>query len=201
MVTTMSFCAAAHAVSLFQTDNFSSGTTEGWGSGGPNPNPPMVIANGGPAGDGDAYLQLTSNGMGGSGGRPVVFNQTQWAGDYLSAGITAIALDVANFGATDVNLALRVEGSGGIFSTVVPVSILAGSGWQQIMLDLDDAALAGGSDLQATLANTTRLRFEDPGAPFVATIGLDNITAVPEPTTMCLMVLGSALMLRNRRMA
>src|SRR3954454_19630876 len=62
----------ASAVSIGQIDTFQDGTTDGWFAGGLGmgqvpPVPPQVIANGGPMGTGDQYLQIT--GLGGPGGR------------------------------------------------------------------------------------------------------------------------------------
>src|SRR5215203_3475115 len=97
------FCAAmsafvpAHAVDPGEVDTFSGGI-EGWFAGGGPvgqvpPVAPTVIATGGPGGAGDSFLQIVANGSLGPGGRLVVMNGAQWAGNYLAAGISGVAMD------------------------------------------------------------------------------------------------------------
>ena len=128
----------AAAVTLGQTDNFEDGTTQNWLVGllgAPHPAPPENIPSGGPAGVDDNYLLLTAVGGNGPGNRLTVINASQWAGDYLAAGITGIWMDVNNFGNTDLALRLLVaDPLGGpptnvAFSTD-PIVVPAGSGWQ-----------------------------------------------------------------------
>ena len=84
----------ASALTLGQSDGFEDGTTQGWvvnllGSGSPPAATlPTNVATGGPGGANDNYLQLTSNGTGGSGGRLVSINVSQWAGNYTALGVT-----------------------------------------------------------------------------------------------------------------
>ena len=60
------FLAAGHsasAIMIDQIDDFQDGTTAGWSHGNPSsPNPPANVPTGGPAGEGDAYLQNVSIG-------------------------------------------------------------------------------------------------------------------------------------------
>jgi len=86
------------------TDTFEDGTTQGWGVGAPYPIPPENVGTGGPAGSGDNFLLLTSSGTGGPGGKMVIFNESQWTGDYIAAGVTGVRLDVNNVGATTLSL-------------------------------------------------------------------------------------------------
>jgi hypothetical protein len=86
------------AATIGQVDTFQDGTTMGWFVPGMSPNPPANSPTGGPGGIGDAYLALSSNGGMGPGGRLAVLNDSQWAGDYLAAGIVMISMDVQNFG-------------------------------------------------------------------------------------------------------
>ncbi len=96
-----------------QQDTFEDGTSEGWFAGiglfGTHPAPPTNIATGGPGGAEDNYLLLTALGGMGSGSRFAAMNASQWAGDYLAAGITGIGMSVRNFGATDLFLRLLFE--------------------------------------------------------------------------------------------
>src|SRR5207249_325543 len=52
------------------------------------------ITDGGPSGIGDKFLQVTSTGIGTAGSRLITFNTTQWIGDYNSAGVGAISMDL-----------------------------------------------------------------------------------------------------------
>jgi len=173
----------ADAIVANQQDDFEDGTTQGWISGVPNPNPPANIPNGGPTGVGDNYLQITSNGQSGPGGKPVSFNISQWTGDYVSAGVIAITVDLNNFGNTPLEIRLRVSGPGGDFVSVNSASLSASSGWQTVTFQLGAADLTGGADLTSTLSSVSRLWiFHNAIASFhgpslVATLGADNIVA------------------------
>ena len=83
-------------------DDFEDGTTAGWhvGDPGAHPAPPVNVSTGGPAGAGDAYLQLEALGGGGPGSRLSVLNLSQWTGDFTS--VPAIGMDVNNFGPDDL---------------------------------------------------------------------------------------------------
>jgi len=219
---------AAGALSIGQTDDFQSGTTEDWISGVSNPFPPTTVPDGGPAGAGDTYLRMRSNGTAGAGGRLVVFNPAQWAGDYTSAGIASITMDVFNFGPSDLSLRLMfmdpttgppanvAVSTNGVF---VPV----GGGWTAVtfpVLASDLTALLGSAN--AALSNTTLLRFfhgidteHRPPQPVLATLGVDNIcalgadgdasvcggggTPVPEPGTLALLGVGMIGLMVGRR--
>lgn len=214
LTTRLSLVAIAAVVSLQgaaigQIDTFSDLTTMNWFVPGASPNPPANNPTGGPAGAGDPYLLLTSNGNPGAGGRLAVLNDDQWAGDYLAAGITTIHMDVSNFGPDDLYLRLLLEDFAGIgppvnLALTQAAFVPAGSGWQKVSFSLQPAdlvALIGTAN--DVLANVDTLRiFHNPdptfpgpgvGIPLVnAAVGVDNITAagVPEPGTMGLLLTG-----------
>ena len=116
------FAVPVSALSVGQIDTFQDGTTQGWHvGGGPNlPEAfPPVIPDGGPNGSGDQFLQVESTGGAGPGSRLSVLNTSQWAGNYVAASITAIAMDVRNFGPEDLSLRLLFVGfDGGMFAEV-----------------------------------------------------------------------------------
>ena len=96
----------ADAVIVGQIDDFQDGTTANWTNGAIIGITPVTnIATGGPAGAGDRFIQITSDGSG-PGGRLTVFNRDQWLGDYVSGGIKAVEVDLRNQGA--VNLSIRL---------------------------------------------------------------------------------------------
>ncbi len=196
---------AAHGqVTLGQVDTFQDGTVQGWHVGGvQHPAPPSNEPTGGPGGAGDAFLRLTALGGIGPGSRLAAFNTAQWAGNFAAAGITAITIDVSNFGPSDLSLRLAIlDPMGGAptnFAITDAVVIPAGSGWTSATFALDEASLivlqgsAGGA-----LANATEMRlFHNPdpdypsppvGPPPVnAVVGVDNIRAVPGAGTAWVM--------------
>ena len=89
--------AAARAVIVGQNDTFQDGTTANWTNGG---TPPANVSTAGPGGAGDRFMELTADGSG-SNGRLTAFNRSQWLGDYISAGVTEIDMDLNNFRCDD----------------------------------------------------------------------------------------------------
>ena len=199
----------AQALSGGQTDTFAGPSLDNWFAGGITgnfpPTPPQAISTGGPAGAGDAYMLITAVGGTGAGSRLVVLNGAQWAGNYLSSGIPAIAMDLKNFGATDLTIRLLFEDPVGAppvdeAVTTAGVFLPAGSGWTHAIFNVSPASFTALSGSVTTLlSQTTILRIID--APtagdaisLVGTLGVDNVTAVPEPETYALMLGGLALL-------
>jgi len=191
-------------VIVAQFDNFENGTTQGWDSGDNNPHPPVNVASGGPAGVGDNYLKITATGGSGAGSKLVASNTAQWTGDYQAAGVTEITMDLENPGSSALQIRLVLEGSGGAFVSRNSFSLPASSGWLPASFLLGAGDLTGGVDYDATLGHVTRLRLiHNPSAspfpssipPVVAQLGVDNITAVPEPATLLLLAIGGLCLL------
>ena len=201
--------APATAVTLGQIDDFQDGTTQAWMTGPVNPNPPVNVPDVGPAGLGDHSLQITSAGAFGPGSRFVAFNAAQWAGDYPTAGVDLIVLDVNNLASVTLNLRIALDGAGGRFVTMASVPIAVGSGWQTVALSIAPADLtsAGGLDVNATLGAVTQLRVISAANPtfqgdVITAQGLvDNVIAAPEPAESVLLSAGLALvgLLARRR--
>jgi hypothetical protein len=170
-----------------QVDDFEDGGFLGWQAGQQNRNGPANIASGGPAGLDDNYLLLASDGSG-SGGRLVAFNGNQWAGDYLSAAVGSIRLQVNNLGATDLVLRLILEGAGQNLGTLSSVNVPAGSGWTTVSFSLAAENLAGGNYHTVLSSVATLDLVHSPNAitsrqaapTIIAKLGVDNMTAVPE---------------------
>jgi len=191
----------ASAVVVGDVDTFSSGLA-GWQKGQVNATFLSVVGSGGPAGAGDAYMRSVADGAS-SFGRLTVFNQAQWSSDYQTAGVTAIRMDLLNSGTVplQVRLGLRNSvGSGFISST--PFSLGVGGGWQSFAFPVTQAALTSvGSpgSYSSFLTSGFALRIlhatstgDLNGTPVVSTLGVDNITAVPEPATSCMALAGLA---------
>ncbi len=192
-----SFARPAHAITAGQIDTFQDGTTDDWTNGGLAP-PITNISDGGPAGAGDHYIQVTADGSG-AGGRLTTFNNVQWSGDYISAGIHTIEIDLLNQSAVDlsIRLAFRVDtfqNAPGYLSP--PMLLPVGSGWQHFSISITAANLIAvdePADFTTFFSNLTEMRIIHEvgtgnliGDPIVGQLGIDNIHAIPEPTAATL---------------
>jgi len=196
----------AHAIDFGQVDNFQDGTTMDWINGGGSP--VLNIDTGGPAGAGDRYLQISSTGSIEPGGRLTVLNLIQWVGNYIAAGVTAIEIDLRNEGAVDLSIRLAFKESFG-FGTPgylsQPMILPAGSGWLHFFISLapSDLIPVGGPAPYATFFSNGNgeMRIINAvgtgnlnGEPIAAQLGIDNIRAVPEPTTTAFLGTGMVLL-------
>lgn len=218
---------AARAVSVGQIDDFEDGTLQGWRNGTTAATADHLsnITDGGPAGVGDSYLEVVSHATEPfAGNRLTFFNRLQWTGDYTAAGITAIAVDLKNFSPTEtLNMRLAINGgfgpsfdfTGGVFTSAASIRLDVGSGWTRAVFSLlpgDLISISGGrggnttgNDVQATLANVLELRLLNSatpdwaGLPVTATLGVDNLLAVPLPPALALFGTGLIVLLPRRR--
>lgn len=175
------------AVTLYQVEDFSA--VHDWSGGVPNPNPPVVVPDSGPLGGGDNALRVTSNGGGGAGGKLLVFNTSSWTGNFSSAGITGIALDLRNTGTNTLSFRLAFNGPGGWY--VTPASpVAAFTGWVDREFDIRPSSLisAGGNDAVLTMTAVSQMRIlhssavDFRGAQVSSSFMVDDIEAVPEPS-------------------
>ena len=190
----------AGAVTLGQSNTFQDGTTNNWTSGAVNPVPPVNVASGGPAGAADRYLLLSSTGGAGAGSRLVAFAGPAWSGDYLSSGVSQIDMDLRNLGNTDLVLRLLFGGPANSSALSTDGVLLpAGGGWLHVSFSVLPGALTGLPLL--ALTDVTQLRLfhsstaVSPGDAIAAQLGVDNVTAVPEPATVGLLGAGLAALL------
>ena len=184
-----------------QIDTFSAASTLGWSMG--LPPAPLVISTGGPAGGGDGYLQITADGVD-IDGRLTVFNRSQWAGDFLSAGVTAVEMDLRNFGDSPLSIRIGLKQSATIgspgFASTVGFSLPVDGLWHHATFLLDAADLTRLNSttllLDTLLSNVAEFRILNSGAPsltggfIVGQLGVDNIVAVPEPSALLLLTAG-----------
>src|SRR5260221_386082 len=105
------------AVTIGQIDTFQNGTTQNWTNGGvPDP---INVSTGGPAGSGDRFLEIQSGTFGG-GSRLVAFNRNQWTGNFGSAKVSKIAVDLKNLGTASTALPIRIALRSGTGSAITP---------------------------------------------------------------------------------
>jgi MYXO-CTERM domain-containing protein len=199
----------AAQVSLATLDTFDSGAA-GWTIGNPQGNI-NVIDTGGPAGAGDPYLSIVSSGGGGPGSKPVVFNRTQWTGDYAAAGVGVIAMDLINSGNTSLEMRVALRSSGAdeapAYISTNPFDLPNDGLWHHAVFPLTSEALTVQFDnepplppftLDELLDSVGELRVlhsptpDVESEPLAASFGIDNVTAlVPEPTSCSLLWLGA----------
>jgi hypothetical protein len=203
---------SAFGVVIGQVDTFQDGL-DNWqgGVGGFS-----VAPTGGPAGAGDQYLQLSS-GASPLPPRLVGFNDSQWLGNFTAAGVTAVAMDLLNPGTTPLTMRVAIrEGTSGSTTPGYATSnadafILPADGqWHHAIFDLDAASLTGFNSpqpLATDLANVKDFRILESAAPsgvgdmVTAQVGVDNVTAVPEPSALVLIAIAAAFLWRRTRSA
>ena len=196
---------SAKGIVVGQNDDFEDGTTQFWGNGGAGAPPVENIDTGGPGGAGDNFMQITSIGGGGAGRFLVAFNRDQWIGNYISAGVTSIEIDLRN--QSNVSLSIRLAfketgnfGSPGYLSSTAAL-LAPGSGWQHFVFTINVGTMipiGGPVDFNTFFSTgngemriinevgTTNLN----GDVIAAQLGVDNIHAVPEPSTSLIGALG-----------
>jgi len=189
--------AIAYSVTPAQVDNFQDGTTQNWTNGGA---PAIVnVPDGGPSATGDKFLQVTSTGLGSAGSRLITFNTTQWAGNYNSAGVGAISMDLKYISLGDpmtdirpIRLAifnpLTFTGYASTDSVPGGAFVLPNDGaWHHWVFTLSsDSMTAIGTPpaFSTQLSNVPELRIlgsaaaGTSGDKVVAQLGIDNVTAV-----------------------
>ena len=195
---------------LRQVNDFEAGTTQGWTNGG-GATDPANVNTGGPAGTGDNFLRVTSRGGGGAGSRLAVFNRAgQWTGNYVTPGVTAIEMDLKNFGTTPLMMRVGLqESTGSRYASTTPFNLPADGLWHHATFNLSTGALtrsSGGTAIPTALTRISELRVIHSVAadfmadPIATSVGIDNVRAVPEPGAAGVLgVLAAAWLGRRRR--
>ena len=195
------FAPPASAIVFGQLDTFQDGTTNGW-TNGPFAVPVTNINGGGPGGPGDRYIQVTADGSG-AGGRLTTFNFTTWTGDFISAGITTLEIDLLNESAVPLSIrfAFKVElvqNAPGYLTA--PMLLPVGSGWQHFSISITAANVIpvnSPSPYNTFFSNIMETRIihsvganDVNGDPVVGQLGIDNIHAIPETSITALAATG-----------
>jgi len=184
----------ARAVTAGQDDTFQAGTIANWATGAAQP---VNVPDGGPAGAGDRFMELTADGSGAN-GRLTVFNRSQWVGDYISAGVTEIDMDLNNFSSVTLSIRLAFKsatfnGAPGYVSTT-GLSLAPNSGWQHAVFFIAPGAMTavgGPTAFSSFFTAPAELRIINStstsdlnGNTVVGQLGVDNIIALPEPGSL-----------------
>ena len=142
-----------------------------------------------------------------------MFNRSQWLGNYLATGVTAIEMDLRNLGKVDLTIRLGFKdaaepGASGYLSQ--GFTLAAGGDWQHVIFLIDPATMTavGSPDAfntffadglqEARIINelgTDSLY----GDAVTGQLGVDNIHAVPEPSATVLAGVGLLAFIAARR--
>lgn len=192
-------------ISLSSMDNFSS-TSEGWFIGGVGVSPTRQAGNGQDGNPG--YLSHFSDGGGSQGKWLMMTIQSDWLGNYTSAGVTAVSLWAGITAGSDLGVRIAFDGPGGWFYSNAQI---VDTGWSQYTYQLtaDQFTYASGSGGTASFSDTMSgvTRFEIFGGngsvgyrasgdllqagTSISTLAIDNIQVVPEPSTLSLWMIAS----------
>jgi hypothetical protein len=195
-------CSPVAAITLGQVDDFEDGTTQNWTGASPE-----NVANAGPGGAGDNALFVKADGSAaGSGGKLVVVNRGfQWDGNWTSAGVVQIGMDVRNPNALPLSMRIGIGGPGGVSGggtvaygdthvSTQAITVAADNAWHQIAFPAAASNFTtltpANGDIAAALASVVHFRIlHNPAVDFVGAavdgdFYVDNIRAIGAPTTL-----------------
>ena len=200
---------ATFAVTVGQVDDFQDGTVMNWIEGGASPNPPVYVADQGPMGAGDGAMFDLSTGTLGPGGRAVILNRTQWGGDYLSAGVTGItAYARASVNSEPLSLRVGFESVSSRYVSIDAVTIPNDDRWYPVSFEISAADLTqvgGAESYETVMASVDEFRLiSSAGAAWQGDVAfteiyIDNVTAIPEPSGILLLVVAGVTLFARRR--
>ncbi|MEO7454153.1 MAG: hypothetical protein ABIV13_05255 [Fimbriimonadales bacterium] len=179
--------SVAPAITLGQIDTFEDGTIMDWN--GDQGTPPANVVTGGPRGVDDNYIRVFS-GIGGA-MHNSMYNQFQWTGDWLAAGVNVVEVHVKNDGPDAVNL--RAVWHGQLmarWTSTKAVAIPADGVWYKVAFPCRESDLTkvlvgqGGETYSQVMSDVERFMIRHDsgppssgGSPVEATVGYDNIEA------------------------
>lgn len=195
--------AAYGQVQLGILDDFEGGPeaclTDNWQEGNQSPNPPTGILL---CGELDSCcLEANSSGGFGPGSRQVVYNQSQWTGDYRAAGVNKIQMQLANASATEtLNVRVGVSNGTSCYVSTAPVALPPNRpgpfGLILANFILDNSTMTsvsgnecsnpGQDDLETVLSNVTQLRVLSSSSPawngdaVVSTMQIDAVQSMAD---------------------
>ena len=217
-LTLLSAPLAQGAITLGSLDTFDS-SNEGWRIGGAGAQPAQqsgLSFNGQPG-----FLSHFSDGVLANGRWLMWTTESDWTGDYASAGVRALSFWADNRSGDPLAMRVALLGPGGFFysNALTITNSTGGDDWGRLVFDLEAANFdyapgSGGSQQFAdTLANVSRFEIlGGDGTPTyqsrgqllradtsVNTVWIDNVAAIPEPSVGALACLAGGLALLRRR--
>jgi hypothetical protein len=187
-----SISSTASGISLGQVDDFQDGSTQHWGIS----LLPENIADAGPDGVGDNALLITAHGGHGPGGRLLTATDGfQWDGNWTSAGVTQIAIDVRNPNQYPLMMRIGIAGPDGIGGagfgdahvSTNPITVPADDAWHSITFPAtaaDFTSTSTSTNIAAALAGVSQFRvLHNPEISFLGetvsgSFYMDNIRAL-----------------------
>ena len=211
----LSCTGSAFAVTAF-TETFDSGTAN-WLNGASAA--PTYFATGGVGNSGYiSYSPAAFNSGSGGFGDPlqIMFRGNASAdasgdafvGDWLGGGIIYLTFDVIHNYTDPLNAYARIAGTGGAGASIANIYTIAPNTWTTITIPITDSnppfISYGSSNFNGVFSNVQNLQFGlylPANTEFTGlTMGLDNVSVVPEPTSALLVGFGLGLFsLRRRR--
>jgi len=182
LIACTSAAVAAWPIVLGQIDTFEDGTAMNWAGG---LAAPANIATDGPQGVDDNYVRIVAGTAGNI--HLAMRNDVQWAGDWISAGVTVVECHLRNEGSVPLEMRFVLIGTTTRFTSTKAVMLPADGKWHKTAFPVRESDL---TRVQGTLSyNTvmssvsTVLIRHDPGTPSAGgepvegTCGIDNIQA------------------------
>jgi hypothetical protein len=198
----MSPMAAMAAITLGQVDTFEN-STQGWLGYALTD----YVPDGGPAGTADGYLKITATGGSGRSGDLGAYAPTRWSGDYVRAGVDAISMDLLNLGDIDLEMRLLFAQNNGSATSTEAFVLPPDGRWHHAVFGLGNIDLTVfNGDLNSILQDAVAFQIRhQPGDPSLdgttkvaSSVGIDNVTALPEPVTAFLFAAGGLLAQRRK---
>lgn len=164
----------------------------------------------GQGGAADRFISVDSVNAGGPGSKVSCYNvDGRWAGNYITAGVTSIQVDMINLNTTTLQMRMVLHSGINRWTSTNFMLLAPGTGWQHFTFDISPASLtqvSGLANYAATLSNIDRLMFRhDTGQPSAGgesidgTVGIDNVHAIPGPGGAGALLLAGGWAARRRR--
>lgn len=176
---------------MLQTDDFQSGTSEGWTDG--VLMSPTVQTTGGPAGIGDAFLMISTSSPIGPGSKLATFNTgPDWVGDYANLNASSVTVDLMNpTGSSMVEMRLVLFGplnTSQRWTSTISTAVLSDSIWRNYEFSLAEEELTSvgsASNYGDMIDSVVRIMLRhdmgapsNGGTPVSASLGIDNVSLV-----------------------
>jgi hypothetical protein len=196
----LAICSPLAAITIGQVDDFEDGSTQNWFGAFP-----VNVPDAGPNGTGDnALLAAASGNSSGAAGKLVIFNRGfQWDGNWTSAGLVQVAMDMRNPNTFALSMRLGIAGPDGVsgfgsgdsYVSTNAISVPADNAWHSLTFDVlaEDFTPVGGQitpNIGAALAGVTHFRIlHNSAVSFLgeaidADFYVDNIRPIAAPTAV-----------------